>query len=180
MPPHLQRRTDRRRVSGRHVVPARHSRECRADHPGAPDRWARSSKSSASRAIRSRDRFRPLMTRFPGAVAAVALPSGNGRWRFPGSHIETQPDRVERPIGARRRIRRLLSRHHDCRRVQDRRPGAAEPQSPDRGTWLWENGQLDTALDRRARDLSGDVRRRWPPTYRDAGAQRVPGLALRE
>ena len=81
------------------------------------------------------------MTRFPGALAAVALPSGEWAVAFPGSHIQTHAGRIDRPVGVAGAFDISYLDITTVGGFKIAGQAQCEPHSPNRGTWVWENGQ---------------------------------------
>ena len=81
------------------------------------------------------------MTRFPGALSAVALPSGEWAVVFPGSHIQSHLGPIEPPRGQSGTFDVLYLDITNAGGFKIAGQAQQEPNSPDRGTWMWENGQ---------------------------------------
>ena len=81
------------------------------------------------------------MTRFPGALSAVALPSGEWAVVFPGSHIQSHLGPIEPPRGHSGPFDVLYLDITNAGGFKIAGQAQQEPNSPDRGTWMWENGQ---------------------------------------
>ena len=81
------------------------------------------------------------MTRFPGALAAVALPSGEWAVAFPGSHLQTHAGRIERPVGVDGPFDVLYLDITNVGGFKIAGQAQREPTSADRGTWIWDNGR---------------------------------------
>ena len=81
------------------------------------------------------------MTRFPGALSAVALPSGEWAVVFPGSHIQSHLGPIEPPRGQSGPFDVLYLDITNAGGFKIAGQAQQEPNSPNRGTWMWENGQ---------------------------------------
>ena len=71
----------------------------------------------------------------------MALPTGEWAMAFPGSHLESHIGRIERPTGHAGPFDILYLDITNAGGFRIAGQAQQEPQSPDRGAWMWENGR---------------------------------------